>query len=55
MKNTSMDRYRLELSLAHVHRIMELTTDNEYKKFIYDQLIRIQVELQRQLTHYQNV
>lgn len=55
MKNGSLERYRLELSLTHVHRIMELTTDNEYKKFIYDQLIRIQVELQRQLSHYKNV
>lgn len=50
--NKSIERYKLEMSLALIDRIVELISANEYRNHLYGHLISIQVELQRQLSHY---
>ena len=50
-----MERYRLEMCLALIKRLTELTSANEYKKFLYGHLSSIKVELERQLSFYKNV
>ena len=46
------DQTKLILALMQVDNLTELLKDNEYQLFLYDHLISMQVELQRQLSHY---
>ena len=43
---------KLILALMQVDNLTQLLEDNEYQKFLYSNLVGIQVELQRQLSHY---
>ena len=42
---------KLILALQQIDNVVELTSDNEYKNFLYNNLISIKVELERQLTN----
>ena len=45
------EKERLLLALQQINNITSLLQDNQYKDFLYDKLISIDVELQRQLTN----
>ena len=45
------EKERLLLALQQINNITLLLQDNQYKDFLYDKLISIDVELQRQLTN----
>ena len=48
------EQTKLILALQQIYNLTSLLKDNEYEKFIYGHLISVQVELQRQLSHYTN-
>lgn len=50
-----IERYKLELASALIDRVTELIEGNEYQNYLYGELIRIKVELERQLSHYKHV
>ena len=43
---------KLILALLQVENLTKLLEGNEYQDFLYSKLIGIQVELNRQLSHY---
>ena len=45
-------KLNLVLALMQVESLTKLLEGNEYQKFFYGHLVSIQVELQRQLSHY---
>jgi len=46
------EQTKLILALMQIDNLTSLFKDNEYEKFLYSHLISIQVELNRQLSHY---
>ena len=42
---------KLILALQQIDNIVELMSDNEYRNYLYGQLITIKVELERQLSN----
>ena len=46
------EQMKLILALQQIDNLVSLTKDNEYQKFLYGHLVSVQVELQRQLSHY---
>lgn len=47
------DKIKLILALDQVNSLTKLLEGNEYQEFLYSKLIGIQVELNRQLSHYE--
>lgn len=47
------DKTKIILALMQIDNMTSLLKDNEYQKFFYNHLISIQVELKRQLSHYE--
>lgn len=47
------DQTKLILALMQVDNLTELLKGNEYQLFLYDHLISMQIELERQLSHYE--
>lgn len=47
------DKTKLILAQMQINNLVELLKDNEYGKFFYSKLISIDVELKRQLSHYE--
>lgn len=54
MKSLSDSKTKLLLALLQVENLTSLLEENEYENYLYSHLISIQVELQRQLSHYAN-
>jgi hypothetical protein len=46
------EQTKLILALQQVDNLIKLLESNEYEQFFYSRLIGIQVELNRQLSHY---
>jgi len=46
------EQTKLILALMQIDNLTNLFKGNEYEKFLYSHLISIQVELNRQLSHY---
>jgi hypothetical protein len=46
------DQTKLILAQIQINNLSNLLSDNKYNKFLSSHLISIQVELQRQLSHY---
>ena len=46
------EQTKLILALQQVDNLTSLLESNEYQKFLYNQLIAIEIELKRQLSHY---
>lgn len=46
------DQTKLVLALTQVESLVKLLEGNEYEKYFYQHLIPVQVELNRQLSHY---
>ena len=46
-----MDQTKLERAMNHLHIVIDLIRDNEYKQYMLSKLIPAQIELQRQLTN----
>jgi hypothetical protein len=44
---------KLILALQQIDNLAQLFEGNEYQKLLYSHLISIQVELKRQLSHYE--
>lgn len=53
-KHTTTEEERLALALNQVENLVSLLKDNEYKTFLYNHLIPIKYELQRQLSKLTN-
>jgi hypothetical protein len=47
------DKTKLILAQMQINNLVELLKGNEYEKFLYSKLISINVELKRQLSHYE--
>ena len=47
------DKTKLILAQMQINNLGELLKGNEYEKFLYSKLISINVELKRQLSHYE--
>ena len=47
------DKTKLILALIQIDNLTNLLKGNEYQKFLYGHLISMQVELKRQLSHYE--
>ena len=47
------DKTKLILALIQIDNLTKLLEGNEYQEFLYSKLISVQVELQRQLSHYE--
>jgi hypothetical protein len=47
------DKTKLILALMQIDNLTKLLEGNEYQKFLYGHLISTQIELQRQLGHYE--
>jgi hypothetical protein len=47
------DKTKLILALMQIDNLTKLLEGNEYQDFLYSKLISTQVELQRQLSHYE--
>lgn len=45
------EQTKLILALHQIDNLISLIHDNEYEKFMYSHLIRVQIELSRQLTN----
>lgn len=45
-------KLNLVLALMQVESLTKILEGNEYQKFFYGHLVSIEVELQRQLSHY---
>jgi len=43
---------KLILALMQINNLASLLNENEYQKFLYSHLVSVQVELERQLSHY---
>lgn len=54
MKKVESQKTTLILAQGQVDRLTELLEDNEYKTFLYQHLIPIKYELQRQLSNLTN-
>ena len=48
------EQTKLILALIQIENLISLIEGNEYQKFLYGNLISIQVELQRQLTNFKH-
>jgi len=46
------DKIKLVLAQHQINNLVELLKGNEYEQFLYSRLISIDVELKRQLSHY---
>jgi hypothetical protein len=46
------EQTKLILGLQQIDNLTQLFEGNEYQQFLYSHLISIQVELNRQLSHY---
>jgi hypothetical protein len=46
------EKIKLILARQQINNLVELLKGNEYEKFLYSKLIGIDVELTRQLSHY---
>ena len=46
------DKTKIIFALMQIDNLTNLLKDNEYQKFLYSHLISVQVELNRQLSHY---
>ena len=47
------DKTKLILAQMQINNLVELLKGNEYEKFLCSKLISIDVELKRQLSHYE--
>jgi len=47
------DKTKLILALMQIDNLTKLLEGNEYQKFLCGHLISTQIELQRQLSHYE--
>jgi hypothetical protein len=47
------EKEKLILGLMQIDSLTELLQGNEYQQFLYGHLIQMQVELKRQLSHYE--
>jgi len=47
------DKIKLILARQQINNLVELLKGNEYEQFLYSKLIGIDVELTRQLSHYE--
>jgi len=47
------EKSKLILGLIQVESLSKLLSENEYQEFFYKHLVEIQVELKRQLSHYE--
>lgn len=54
MKKIECQETRLHLALAQVENLVNILEDNEYKSFLYNHLIPVKYELQRQLANLTN-
>tara|TARA_Y100000385_G_C12788736_1_gene506720 strand:- start:338 stop:529 length:192 start_codon:yes stop_codon:yes gene_type:complete len=54
MKKVESQKTTLILAQGQLDRLTELLEDNEYKTFLYQHLIPIKYELQRQLSNLTN-
>lgn len=46
------EKTKLLLALQQIDNLSKLLEGNQYQQFLYSKLIGIQVELQRQLSHF---
>lgn len=46
------EKTKLILAQMQINNLVELLKGNEYEKYLYSRLITIDVELKRQLSHY---
>jgi len=46
------EQTKLTLALQQIDNLISLLEGNDYQQFIYERLISIRVELQRQLSHF---
>ena len=46
------EKTKLILAQIQINNLVELLKGNEYEKYLYHNLITIDVELKRQLSHY---
>ncbi len=46
------EKTKLILALMQIDNLTSLLEGNEYQQFLYSQLISIEIELKRQLSHY---
>jgi hypothetical protein len=54
MKKIECQETKLILALAQVENLVNILEDNEYKSFLYNHLIPVKYELQRQLANLTN-
>ena len=54
MKKIECQQTRLILALAQVENLVNILEDNEYKSFLYNHLIPVKYELQRQINNLTN-
>jgi hypothetical protein len=47
------DKTKIILALMQIDNLTKLLEGNEYQQFLYGHLISTQIELQRQLSHYE--
>jgi len=47
------DKTKLILALMQIDNLTKLLEGNEYQDFLYSKLISLQIELKRQLSHYE--
>ena len=54
MKKIECQETKLILAMAQVENLVNILEDNEYKTFLYNHLIPVKYELQRQLHNLTN-
>jgi len=47
------DKTKLILALIQIDNLSKLLENNQYQDFLYNHLISMKVELERQLSHYE--
>jgi len=47
------DKTKLIFALMQIDNLTKLLEGNEYQQFLYSKLISVQVELTRQMSHYE--
>jgi hypothetical protein len=47
------EKTKLLLALQQINNLSHLFEENEYQNYLYGHLIQLQVELKRQLNHYE--
>jgi hypothetical protein len=52
-QKSDKEKNKLLSALTHIEELVDLLSGNEYQQYLYTRLTGIEVEIKRQLSHYE--